>query len=309
MSYPRSSPLRAAPRLLSFPWNDRAGRLSPLKLTTFVLLLLPGLYLAGAFYLDALGAKPVTAAIHDSGKWAVRILLFTLAVSPMRRIADWPRLILIRRMLGLAVLAYALIHLGLYVADQNFRLGAVASEIALRFYLTIGFVALVGLVVLGATSTDAAVRRLGQRWNRLHQLTYAIAILGLVHHFLQAKIDVSDPLFAAGVFLLLMGCRAMQRLGIPPRPAPLLVLAVAAALATAGIEAAWYGLKSGVPASLVFEANLDFSYKLSPAWWVLGIGLLLPAISLARGAGRDRRAKPAVPVPRRDLNPATSART
>ena len=139
--------------MLAFPWNDRAGRLSPLKLATFVLLLMPGLYLAGAFYADALGAKPVTAAIHDSGKWAVRILLFTLAVSPMRRIADWPRLILIRRMLGLAVLAYALIHLGLYIADQNFKLGAVASEIALRLYLTIGFVALVGLVVLGATST------------------------------------------------------------------------------------------------------------------------------------------------------------
>ena len=309
MPNPRPSPAGSAPSLLAFPWNDRAGRLSPLKLATFLLLLLPGLYLAGAFYADALGAKPITAAIHDSGKWAVRILLFTLAVSPMRRIADWPRLILVRRMLGLAVLAYALIHFALYVADQKYDLGAVASEIALRFYLTIGFAALVGLLVLGATSTDAAVRRLGKRWNRLHQLTYAIAVLGLVHHFLQAKIDVSDPLFAAGVFLILMGYRAMHRFGIPTRPPALLALALAAALATAGIEAAWYAIKSGVPASLVLEANLDFSYKLSPAWWVLGIGLLLAVIGFARGAGRDRRAKPAAPVVRRDLNPATPART
>ena len=106
-----------------------------------------------------------------------------------------------------------------------------------------------------------------------------------------------------------MGFRAMHRLGIPPRPVPLLALAAAGGLATAAIEAAWYGLKSGVPASLVLEANLDFSYKLSPAWWVLGIGLLLPAIGLARGAGRDRRAKPVPAAPRRDLNPATSVRT
>ena len=286
---------------LALPWLDRAGRLSWLKLITLLLLLAPGLYLAGQFYADALGPKPITALLHATGEWAVRILLFTLAVSPMRRVGNWPRLILIRRMLGLAVLAYALIHLGLYVVDQNFALATVAAEIALRVYLTIGFVALVGLIVLGATSTDGMIRRLGRRWQRLHGLIYPIAVLGLVHHFLQAKINVSAPLFATGVFLILMGYRLMHRMRMSTGPLALVGLAVAAAGLTAAIEAAWYGLKTGVPASLVLEANFDFSYTISPAWWVLGLGGVVALIGLIRGRVPSAGRRTA-----RVLNPATS---
>ncbi|UMY16961.1 sulfoxide reductase heme-binding subunit YedZ [Methylobacterium organophilum] len=293
-----------AQHVLALPWLDRAGRLSPLKLVTFLLLLAPGLYLAGAFYADALGAKPLTALIHETGKWAVRLLLITLAVSPLRRIGDWPRLILVRRMLGLSVLAYALIHLTLYAADQNFALGTVAAEIALRVYLTIGFLALVGLIVLGVTSTDGMIRRLGRRWNSLHRLVYAIAVLGLVHHFLQAKLDVTDPVFATGVFALLMGYRLLQRLGWTTGGPALFGLAAAAGLLTAGLEAAWYALKSGVPASLVLEANWDFSYKVSPAWWVFGFGLAASLLTAWRGRKVPAHRNRAQPAP--NLNPATS---
>ncbi|KAB1071034.1 protein-methionine-sulfoxide reductase heme-binding subunit MsrQ [Methylobacterium planeticum] len=284
------------PQTLPLPWLDRAGRLSLLKLATFLAALAPGFYLAGAYALDALGAKPITALLHGTGEWCIRFLLLSLAVTPLRRVANWPKLINLRRMLGLTALAYAVIHLGLYVVDQNFVLTKVVSEIALRIYLTIGFVALLGLIALGATSTDAMIRRLGQGWNRLHRLVYAIAALGLLHYFLQSKIDVSDPVFWTGLFLLLMGWRLLQRRGAGATPLPLLGLAIGTGLATALLEAAWYGLKSGVPASAVLGANLDFSYVIRPAWWVLGVGLLLPLVNLARGKG---------PAPRR---PASAPR-
>ena len=280
---------------LALPWLDRAGRVSGLKLATFLLALAPGFWLAGAYALDALGAKPITALIHSTGEWAVRFLLLSLAVTPLRRIANLPKLILVRRMLGLTVLAYVLIHLTLYVVDQNFVLSKVVSEIVLRFYLTIGFVALVGLVVLGLTSTDGAIRRMGPAWNRLHRIVYGIAVLGMIHYFLQAKIDVSAPVFWTGVFLILMGWRGMQRFGVPTKPAALAGLAIATALLTALIEAAWYGLKSGVPASAVLGANLEFAYSIRPAWWVLAAGLTLPVVSLLRPmpGKRAQNARPA----------------
>jgi sulfoxide reductase heme-binding subunit YedZ len=282
----------------SAPWRDRAGRLSGLKLATFLFALAPGLWLAGAYAADALGAKPITALLHGTGEWAVRFLLLSLAVTPLRRIANFPKLILVRRMLGLTVLAYALIHLGLYVVDQNFVLTKVVTEIATRIYLTIGFVALIGLAVLGATSTDGMIRRLGKAWPRLHKAVYTITVLGLVHYFLQAKIDVSDPVFWTGAFLLLMGWRFLQARRWPSNPLTLTALAVGVALATAGLEAAWYGLASGIPAERVLQANLAFPSLIRPAWWVLALGLTLPALNAARlawdrfGGGKPVRSSP-----------------
>lgn len=283
---------------IPLPWLDRAGRLSWLKLAVFACCVAPALYLAAAYRLDALGAKPITALIHTTGEWAVRFLLFSLAISPLRRLADWPKVLVVRRMLGITVMAYAVAHLTLYAVDQNLILTKVISEIALRLYLTIGFVALIGLIALGLTSTDAAIRNLGPNWNRLHRLTYTIAVAALVHYFLQSKIDVTDPVFSAGLFLLLMGWRVMRRFQWPERPWSLLLLAIVAGLATAGLEAAWYGLASGVPANLVLAANLDFSGPIRPAWWVLAVGLSLPLVALVRG--------PKAPAPGR--RPAQAAR-
>ncbi|MEQ4597216.1 MAG: protein-methionine-sulfoxide reductase heme-binding subunit MsrQ [Methylobacteriaceae bacterium] len=290
----------------SAPWRDRAGRVSGLKLATFLFALAPGLWLAGAYAADALGAKPITALLHGTGEWAVRFLMLSLAVTPLRRIAHAPKLILVRRMLGLTVLAYGLIHLMLYVVDQNFVLTKVVSEIVSRIYLTIGFVALLGLTVLGITSTDGMIRRLGKAWPRLHKTVYVIAILGLIHYFLQAKIDVSDPVFWTGAFLLLMGHRAMQRFGWPTNPLTLLGLAVAAALLTALLEAAWYGVASGIPASLVLSANLDFPETVRPAWWVLALGLAVPVLNAVRvrmdksGRGKAKPAPATRPAPARE---------
>lgn len=265
------------------PWLDRAGRLSLLKLVTFVGLFLPGLWIALEWQQGWLGPKPVTEAIHGTGQWAVRFLLLSLAVTPLRRVALWNRLILIRRMLGLAVLAYLVIHFTLYVIDLRFDLARVASEIALRIYLTIGFVALVGFCVLGVTSTDAMIRRLGpQRWNTLHRIVYVLAILGLLHFFMQAKLDVTQPTLMAGLFILVMGQRLLTRWRIGDHWAALLALVPIAGLLTALLEAGWYRVASGVPPLRVLEADLDFSDTLRPAWWVAIVGLGLVAVRLAR---------------------------
>jgi sulfoxide reductase heme-binding subunit YedZ len=265
------------------PWQDRSGKFSPFKLLVFLGLLVPGIYVAAALATGTMGAKPIEAALHETGEWTVRFLLITLAVTPLRRLAEWRRVIHVRRMLGVATFCYALIHLGLYVVDQNFVIGKVASEIVIRFYLTIGFVALLGLAALAATSTDSAVRRLGKKWTLLHKAVYAIAVLGLVHQFIQSKIDVTEPAIMTGLYLLLMGYRLAKRYKIALNTWKLGLFAIIASALTAGAEAAWYWASStSIDPLLVLQANLDFSFSIRPMWWVLGIGLAVAVVYLLR---------------------------
>jgi sulfoxide reductase heme-binding subunit YedZ len=238
----------------------------------------------------------VTEAIHEAGTWAIRFLLLSLAVTPLRRIADWPKLIIVRRMIGLAALFYALAHLSLYIVDQNLDLVRVASEIARRVYLAIGFAALLGLCGLGATSTDAAIRRLGRNWNRLHRIVYPIGILAGLHFFMQTKADVFEATLTGGLFVLLMTYRLLhwRRLSLAS-PFVLLGGAIVAAILTAGLEYAWYGLATGIAPLRVLAANLHFSYSIRPAWWVLLVGAAISALPIVRpylGTGRSARRVP-----------------
>ena len=272
------------------PWRERNGRFSPLGLAVFLAILAPGAHLAYGLVAGTLGAKPVTEVLHGTGDWAIRFLLLSLLVSPLRRVSGWGKLIGIRRMLGLAAAGYALAHLGLYVVDQSFDLAKVASEIVLRVYLTIGFVALVGLLALAATSTDGAIRRMGQTWHRLHRLTYAIAVLAAVHFFLQSKADVTEAVLMAGFLMALFACRIVQKIGLRlASPLVLAGIAVFAGLATAGIEYLWYALATGVPAERVLAANLDFRYSIRPAWWVFGVMLIIAALPLVLRLGSRAR--------------------
>lgn len=274
------------------PWTDRAGRFSPLKGATFAGTLLPALLLAWWWAQGLLGPRPLTEAIHETGDWAIRFLAISLAVTPLRRIAQWPKLINVRRMLGLAALSYALMHLLLYVADQKWDLAKVASEIVLRLYLTIGFAALLGLVALGSTSTDAMIRRLGKNWNRLHRIVYAIAALAAVHFFMQTKADVFEATIVAGLMILLMIYRLAHRFSLPlSSPAVLVGLAVAGAVATAAAELLWYGLATGIPVSRVLAANWHFAFQIRPMWWVLAVGLAAAALGWIRTGANEARGK------------------
>ncbi|MCW5770639.1 MAG: sulfoxide reductase heme-binding subunit YedZ [Rhodospirillaceae bacterium] len=285
------------------PWTDRTGALSPLRAPVFLALFVPGLWLMGLFLFRQLGPRPLTELVHESGLWTIRLLFLSLAITPLRRILRWPELISVRRMIGVAALVYALLHLLAYTADQAFDLGRVASEIVLRLYLAVGFVALLALVPLGITSTDGMIKRLGgKKWRRLHQLAYAIVLLGMVHFFWQAKLDAAEALVMAGVLLWLYGYRALEALRERP-PLPLfwtMALSLVAGAATALGEAAYYHLRFNAPFGRVFDANFVWGLGWRPSWVVLAICLGAAAASTLaiaiqarrkRGASAGRRAK------------------
>ncbi len=294
---------------MRMPWRDRHGRLLPIKAVVLGLAFLPGLVNAFWWWAGELGGRPLTELIHATGLWSVRFMLIALAITPFARMFDWSRLLLVRRMVGLTALAYAVLHLTLYIADQKFKLLFVAWEIVLRFYLTIGFVALLGLLALGVTSTDNAVRRLGRRWKQLHRLAYPIAVLGILHYFIQTKANVSEPVFVAGLYVWLMLWRplpdawqrpirmrpiGMRPIGMRPigmRPigmhpigmhpvAIYVALAIVTGIATVGLEFAWYGIATSIDPWRVLLANRSIDFGLRPAHWVfvvaVGVALLLP---------------------------------
>jgi sulfoxide reductase heme-binding subunit YedZ len=276
-------------------WRDPAGRFSWLKTITLVLVFLPGLDLALAWSAGALGGRPVTEVIHGTGEWAVRFLLMSLAVTPARMVLDWPRVVLLRRLLGVTAACYAAAHLFLYCVDENFHMLTVVSEIVLRFYLTIGFIALCGLLTLAATSTDGAMRRMGRNWKRLHRLVFPVAVLALFHYFMQSKADVSAAVFVTGLYAWELLWRAVPK-RLQGRLWLLPLLAIAAGLATAGIEAAWYALATGVDARRVLLANLHIAFGPRPAVSVFLLGLAVFVVAAARrlfSGWRARGARPA----------------
>ncbi len=254
------------------PWLDRAGRFSFLRAITVAVAIMPSVWIAYALVADRLNAEPLKAATHLTGTWTLYFLLASLAATPLRRLLAWPRIVDIRRMLGLTAFGYAATHLTLYAVDQSGDMLKVASEIVSRFYLTIGFVAVLGLSILAVTSFDAAIRRLGRNWKRLHSAAYLFTALGLLHYFLQSKVDVSRPVLLTGIFVGLMLYRVFDRppIRLPAIPS-ILTVTLLAGLATAMIEYAWYALMTGIPAERVLLSNLDFSYRIAPMWLVMAI--------------------------------------
>ena len=280
---------------LKAPWDERNGRFSPLKAAVFAGLFVPAAWIVYLAATGALEPKVVTEMIHRTGQWTIRFLTLSLLVTPLMRGARYPKLVAIRRMVGVAAFAYACAHLTLYVVDQHFDLAHVASEIALRFYLTIGFAAWLGLAALAATSTDAMIRRLGSRWRTLHSLVYAIAALGLLHFMIQAKADVSEPVMMTGFFAILMLFRVFVKRGLPAWSAALAAAVVSPPL-SALFEAAWYALVRHIPFFEVLSANVDPDMAFRPSAYVAAAGAAFVVVALLRRS----------PAPR--LAPAMAAR-
>ena len=181
-----------------------------IKLLVFVLSLLPAAGLAAGLFTGGLGANPVEAITHSTGEWALRFLLLTLAVTPLRKLTGYGSLIRLRRMLGLFAFFYAALHLSTYVAlDQFFDAAAIVKDVVKRPYITAGFLGFLLMAPLAATSTAGMIRRLGgRRWQQLHRLVYPCAIAAVVHFLWLVKADLTEPLLYAGVLTALLGYRA-----------------------------------------------------------------------------------------------------
>ncbi|WP_068020672.1 sulfite oxidase heme-binding subunit YedZ [Rhodoplanes sp. Z2-YC6860] len=280
-------------------WLDSAGRVSPLRIAALLFLLVPVAIATYDLNTEGFGARPLNNVIHRTGFWALIFLLVSLAITPLRRIGRFGQLLDVRRMIGVGAFVYAATHISLYIADQMFDLWKVASEIALRLYLTIGFAALLGLAVLAITSTDGMVRRLGgKRWQTLHNVVYGIALLALIHFFQQTKADVSVPTFVAGLFGWMMGYRLLIRFKTARGELPawkLLVLSVAIAALTFAAEAIGIGLVFNVSPLRVLGTAFDFDdlTSIRPGWLVLGAGLIVVAIDLIRARFGPRRGRAA----------------
>ena len=278
-----------------WPWLDRGGRFSPLKSVVFALLFAPALWLAWRLAAGQLGPRPINEVIHQTGLWTIRLLLITLAVTPLRQLLRWPQLVTVRRMIGVAAFAYGAAHLTAFAADKAFDLGVVATEIVSRFYLTIGAVALAGLTALAATSTDRMVRRLGGRnWRRLHRLVYAIGILAAVHFFLQSKLNVAEPIVMAGLLTWLLGYRLLPDASGQPRRrlAQIAGLGILVGFLTLGGEFTYYALAFHADPLRLLAATFSLKAGIRPGWIVLAIGALVTALAAARIA--QRPAKPAI---------------
>jgi methionine sulfoxide reductase heme-binding subunit len=177
--------------------------------------LLPALWVVGAIASDffngtrLLGSNPIKEAEHFTGRWVLRFLMFTLAITPVRQTLGWNWLQKYRRMLGLFAFFYATLHLSIYFfLDLELVWGDLWADIVKRPYITIGMTAFALLVPLAVTSTAKMVKRLGgKRWAALHRTIYVIVVLGTIHFWMAVKRDITLPLLFAAIFVALLGYR------------------------------------------------------------------------------------------------------
>ena len=180
------------------------------KPIVFLLCLVPAAFVVG----DALeitgqlSANPIEDIQDRFGNWAIRFIMITLAVTPLRRLTGWNWLSRFRRPLGLFTFFYALMHfLTWLILDQGLLLSAILEDLTKRPFITIGFAALLLLIAMAATSTAGMRRRLGRRWDKLHYSAYAVGILGVWHYWWQVKKDTSDAWIYAVILAVLLGYR------------------------------------------------------------------------------------------------------
>jgi methionine sulfoxide reductase heme-binding subunit len=198
-----------------------------IKAALFAACLIPLARLAWLGLDHKLGANPIEYITHSTGWWTLAFLMITLAVTPIRRIANLPWLLRLRRMLGLFAFFYASLHFTTYIwLDQFFDPKEILKDIAKRPFITVGFAAFVLLIPLAITSTNAMVRRLGaRRWQLLHRLVYVISALGVIHFWWLVKKDITEPFVFAVVLATLFIFRLLyllrqQRMGAAASRSP-----------------------------------------------------------------------------------------
>jgi len=186
-----------------------------LKRVVFAACLVPLVVLALEGWRRGLGANPIAAIEHSTGRWALVFLLVTLSVTPLRRLTGYYWLLRFRRMFGLYSFFYTGLHVLSYVIlDQFFDWTAIFHDISRLPFMTVGFASFVLLIPLALTATNGMVRRLGaKRWQALHRLVYLIAIGGVLHYFWLVKLNTTDPDIYAAILAVLLGFRIVMVIG------------------------------------------------------------------------------------------------
>lgn len=175
------------------------------KILVFFAALAPASWLAWRTYQGDLGVNPAETLQLETGIWTLRFLIITLAITPIRRLSGWNRVIQYRRMLGLFAFFYGTLHFFTYFAfDLNFTLGEAFVDVAKRPFITAGFVSLVAMLPLAVTSTRGWIRRLGRRWQTLHRLIYVAGIAGAIHYLWKVKVATGSPVYYALIVAALL---------------------------------------------------------------------------------------------------------
>ncbi|MGE5506499.1 MAG: sulfite oxidase heme-binding subunit YedZ [Actinomycetota bacterium] len=197
----------------------KPGRRRLAKPVVFVACLGPLAWLVWQAFFGYLGVNPIETVNRFLGDWALRFLLLSLAVTPVRKVTGWTALGRFRRMIGLYAFFYACLHLSSYVGlDLFFDWHALGKDVLKRKFITVGMLAFALLVPLAATSTDAMLRRLGgRRWRMLHRAVYGIGVLAVVHYWMMVKADIRQPLLYGAILAVLLGYRAAAAT-LQPRP-------------------------------------------------------------------------------------------
>jgi len=192
------------------------------KVAIFLLCLIPFGDLVWRIIKSDLGANPVEFLQHATGDWTLRFLVFTLCITPFRKLLNLPDLIRFRRMLGLFAFFYVSLHFLTYLGpDQAFDLAAMWKDVAKRPFITVGFAAFVSLIPLAVTSTAGWIRRIGgKRWQMLHRLIYLAAVCGVIHYYWLVKSDVRKPLFYGALVAILLAWRLGTWFSKRRSPAP-----------------------------------------------------------------------------------------
>ncbi len=246
----------------------------------------PAIWIVVQVVTEQFGPVPLGGMTYWSGLWATALLLIALAVTPAARIFGWRRLGVVRRMIGVTGLVYALGHIVIYFALRFWNFANIAHEMATRFSLIVASVATVGLIALGVTSLDAAVARMGAAgWKRLHNTIYVVTALALLHYLLSPDI-YPEQFLLTGLFFWLMAWRVLDRRGLGTDVAALAVLAVATGLIAALFEAVWVWAIHGYGPLGTLRNDFTLDLGVPPPWELLALGLLIAAAALVRQAFR-----------------------
>jgi sulfoxide reductase heme-binding subunit YedZ len=273
-----------------WPWQDRKRGFSGLKAGTFALMFAPAVWLDYQLATQQFGPAPVGGLTYWSGLWATALLLLALAMTPALTIFRWNRLIVVRRMLGVTGLAYTVAHIAIYFWLRRWNFAFIANEMMTRFSLIVATLSTIGLIALGATSLDAAIRRMGaQGWNQLHNTVYLLTGLALLHYLLSPG-EFPEQYLMSGMFFWLMVWRVLDRRRLGADASALVLLALASGLFTALFEAGWAWAYRGYEPLGTFAINFGLALGVPPAWQMLALGLVIAAAAFGQQAFRVRMA-------------------